>query len=373
MPTTNKKSAEEFLAALIQQKNFEGIVEDIGYVKCQKDDVWLVPMQPSPGMPQGKAVPSPKYTVSIERIDKARQDDNTPYFKKRFPDLTKEEFAEAITSPFGNNKVVQIGDRLCYELLASQHISVNIDFTMGTVTMRLPDWQDRNGETYPKYLTSRNGPYSLSNDRKENTVSLDDIQQGLLGYAAKYLLIGDQEITSKPYTFKVDYWDMLQNFGEYRPYIFGNKFTISFSLEGSAVIGGGGSVDFTWLFDGVDRSAYPYSTITLNAIGSTGGGVSGGVSAGFGSFVGDPSELNRASLKGLSRGAEFTGIFGVGGGIGGSQSFNTNAIWYNGYISVDIGGDASPVTGASYKAFVGWTSETLHISPEKLVKYVNQK
>lgn len=168
---------------------------------------------------------------------------------------------------------------------------------------------------------------------------------------------------------------MLQNFGEYRPYIIGNKFTISFTIEAATVVGAGGSLDFTWLFDGVDRSIYPYSTITVNALGSTGGGASMGVSAGFGMFEGSMSKLTRQSLSGFTTGVEGSGIYGIGGAMGGTRSIfvTDQAIWDSGYISVGIGGDASPVSGVSFKTFLGLTTDALHLSPEKALKYINSK
>lgn len=153
MATPNKKSAEAFLAALLQQKNFEGIVDSVGYVKCHKDMAWVAPMSPSPSIPRGRALPSQKYTVYIERVDKDKLDD-TPYFKKIFPDLTNEALAKAITSRSGTNKQVQIGYGLYYELLTSQQISVNINFTTGNVILRLPSSQDHNGTSYPKAVRS---------------------------------------------------------------------------------------------------------------------------------------------------------------------------------------------------------------------------
>lgn len=374
MPTPNKKSAEAFVSALLQQKNFEGIVEGVGYVKCQSENTWLVPRNPSPSIPRGRAVSSKIYKVYIERLDKDRLDDR-PFFKKRFPELTNEALAKAITFRSGSNKEVQIGRELYYELLNSQHLGVNIDFKTGMVTLRLPSSQEYNGKDYPHYVRSKNGVYSADKDKKVNTVSLDDIQQGLLGAAAKHILIGDQEITSSPYQVKVDYWDMLQNFGEYRPYIFGNKFTISFGAELTTVVGASGSADLTWLFDGKDSSIYPYMTTTTNAIVTSGTAASVFVSAGFGMFEGDMSKLGRQSLSGFTVGGEGSGIYGVGGGLGGSRStFVTDqAIWNSGYISVGIGGDASPVSGISLKTFIGFTTDALHLSPEKVVKYIHSK
>lgn len=380
MPTpTNKKSAEAFVAALAKQQNFEGIVEGVGYVKCQIDDVWAIPKAPTPSMPKGRAVSTQIYTVSIERLDSNKVDD-VPYFKKRFPQLTNEGLGTAITTLKGGTKEVQIGRELYYELLPSQNVKVDIDFRTGIVKLRLPPSQTYKGKDYPHYIRSMNSVYSVDKDKRETFVSIDDIQNEVLGYKARFFLIGDQQMIGiNPYDVKVDYWDMLQNFSEYRPYIIGNKFTISFSVDYSLIGYGSVSTDFTWLFDGKDSSIYPYMTNTYSVGLSTGGGLSSSVSAGFGSFAGQTSRLTKETLSGASVGEEVSGAYGAGGAIGITRSLLSNDsisarndYWDSAYISATIGGDGSPVTGVSCKAFASWTTKALHISPQKLKQLISE-
>jgi hypothetical protein len=215
----------------------------------------------------------------------------------------------------------------------------------------------------PTVTVDASGGHFITNEDYELMIlymSIDSIASGELTVGELYPNLSSGS--------EIGYWDSLWD-SRNRRLITGDMVQFSVSWDALLFVGGGTSLEFSWLLTGDDASFFPY--IGASAQGSISDGVNVsplnfGFSKAFHS--GPVDSVHASSLPGWSFGGSVGGKIIVGGDIGYSYSPDGNYGWHQIDVSIGAGLELSPATAANVQGSVGYNFFQWHTGSGRFYK-----